>query len=146
MNYNDATIVLTPNAFKVGKLYAVKGTDATCVRATTANRINSSGATQTMGVNVPLIDYSVAGCPVIDVRSADTITEVIPTGVTRVVLNKEDGTTTYVAVTAGATYTIPVGRYDSILFDNGTIPVTTEFLLLENNSKILQEDNSKIIL
>lgn len=146
MSYDNATIVLTPNAFKAGKLYAVKGTDAICVRATTANRINSTGATQTMGVNVPLIDYSVAGCPVIDVRSADTITEVIPIGVTRVVLNKEDGTTTYVSVTAGATYTIPVGRYDSILFDNGTIPVTSSFLLLEDNSKILQEDNSKIIL
>jgi hypothetical protein len=143
MSYNDASIIITPNGFKAGKLYAVKGADATCVRATTANRINSTGATQTMGVNVPLIDYSGGGCPVIDVRSADTITEVIPTGVTRVVLNKEDGTTTYVGVTTGATYTIPVGRYKSILFDNGTI---LSFLLLEDNSKILQENNSNIIL
>jgi len=146
MDIENSSIILTPNAYKAGKLYALKGTDAICVRPATANRINSSGVTQTMGINVPLIDYSAGGCPVIDVRSADTITEIIPTGVTRVVLNKEDGTTIFVGVTAGSTYTIPVGRYDSILFDNGIVPVVPSFLLLENSSKILQENNSKIIL
>jgi hypothetical protein len=61
--FNDASIIITPNAFKAGKLYAVKGTDAICVRATTANRINAIGNTETMAINVPRIDYSGGGCP-----------------------------------------------------------------------------------
>lgn len=68
--YNECKIILTPNGYKAGKLYAIKGADATLVRASTATRENASGATETMGVNVPLIDYSGAGdCLVFNVIS-----------------------------------------------------------------------------
>ena len=61
--FEEASLVITPNAFKAGKLYAVKGADLDVVRATGANRINASGANETMGANVPRIDYSGGGCP-----------------------------------------------------------------------------------
>jgi hypothetical protein len=144
MSFVDASILLTPNAFEAGKLYAIIGTDAVCVRATTANRVNSEGDTETMDADVPLIDYSAGGCPVIDVRSADVITEVVPVGVVRVVLNKEGGAVEYQSVIESTTYTIPVGRYTSIVFDDGVVP--PKFLLLENGFNILQENNSKILI
>lgn len=143
--FEDASLVITPNGYKAGKLYAVKGADATLVRATTATRQNASGATQTMAVNVPLIDYSGAGdCPVINVISADTYTIAIPSDANRVTYYKEDGTTSQVAVTPSTNYTPIVGRYKAIVVDYETI--ISSFILLEDGSNLLQEDNSNIIL
>jgi hypothetical protein len=70
--FEEAINVITPNGFKAGKLYAVKGADLDVTRATGANRINTSGANETMGANVPRIDYSGGGCPSILVESQRT--------------------------------------------------------------------------
>jgi hypothetical protein len=70
--FNDASIIITPNGFKAGKLYAVKGADLDVTRATGANRINPSGANETMGANVPRIDYTGGGCPSILVEPQRT--------------------------------------------------------------------------
>jgi hypothetical protein len=70
--YNDASLVITPNAFKAGKLYAVKGADLTVVRATSATRVNANGIIETVASNVPRIDYSGGGCPSILVEGQRT--------------------------------------------------------------------------
>jgi uncharacterized protein YaiE (UPF0345 family) len=72
MSYNDASIIITPNGFKAGKLYAVKGADLTVTRATGANRINPSGANETMGANIPRLDYTNSTCPSILVEPQRT--------------------------------------------------------------------------
>lgn len=64
---NDASLILTPNAFKASKLYSIVPSngngDMTIVRATTATRVNSSGLIETVSSNVPRVDYSDGGCP-----------------------------------------------------------------------------------
>jgi hypothetical protein len=70
--FDDASIIITPNAFKAGKLYAVKGTDLDVTRATSATRVNASGVIETMGANVPLIDHTGGGCPTILVQPQRT--------------------------------------------------------------------------
>jgi hypothetical protein len=70
--YNDASIIITPNGFNSGKLYAVKGADLTVTRATGATRVNANGIIEKMGANVPRIDYSGGGCPSILVEPQRT--------------------------------------------------------------------------
>jgi hypothetical protein len=70
--YNDASIIITPNGFKAGKLYAVKGADLTVTRATSATRVNANGVIETVGANVPLIDHTGGGCPTILVQPQRT--------------------------------------------------------------------------
>jgi hypothetical protein len=70
--FNDASICITPNAFKAGKLYAVKGADLDVTRATSATRVNTNGIIETVGANVPRIDYSGGGCPSILVEPQRT--------------------------------------------------------------------------
>ena len=67
---NVASLVLTPNAVKDGKLYSIIPSsgngDMTVVRATTATRVNSLGAIENVGLNVARLNYDVAGgCPTI---------------------------------------------------------------------------------
>jgi hypothetical protein len=70
--FDSASICLTPNAFKAGKLYAVKGADLTVTRATSATRVNANGVIETVASNVPRIDYSGGGCPSILVEGQRT--------------------------------------------------------------------------
>jgi hypothetical protein len=70
--FDEASLVITPNAFKAGKLYAVKGADLDVVRATTATRVNANGLIETVGANVPRIDYTGGGCPSILVEPLRT--------------------------------------------------------------------------
>ena len=62
-----ATLVVTPNANKTGKLYSVIPSngngDFTVTRATTATRVNSSGLVENVALNVPRLDYSLGSCP-----------------------------------------------------------------------------------
>jgi hypothetical protein len=62
-----ASLIVTPNGYKAGKLYSVLpgdgSGDMTVVRATTATRINSSGLIESVGLNVPRIDYTNGSCP-----------------------------------------------------------------------------------
>ena len=63
------TLALIPTGYKAGKLYSVlpeSGVgDFTVVRATEATRVNEEGLIETMGANVPRLDYSGGGCPVL---------------------------------------------------------------------------------
>lgn len=61
--YNDASLIITPNGVKDGKLYALKGADLTVTRATTATRVNSAGLVETVAANVTRLDYSNGSCP-----------------------------------------------------------------------------------
>jgi hypothetical protein len=70
--FEEASLVITPNGFKAGKLYAVKGADLNVVRATSATRVNANGLIETMGANVPLIDHTGGGCPTILVQPQRT--------------------------------------------------------------------------
>lgn len=62
-----ASLLLTPSGYKATKLYSEIPTsgagDFTWARASNATRINSSGAIETMGNNVPRLDYSFSSCP-----------------------------------------------------------------------------------
>lgn len=70
--YDDASLIVTPNAFKVGKLYSLKGADLDVVRATNATRVNASGLIEVVGNNVPRLDYTNASCPSILVEQQRT--------------------------------------------------------------------------
>jgi len=66
--FNDAKLILTPNAYKAGKLYSIKPFDGSgdfdVVRATTAWRRNASGVWESVANNVPRLHYPVGGgCP-----------------------------------------------------------------------------------
>jgi hypothetical protein len=72
----NASLVITPNAYNSGKIYAVKPTDGsgdlTVARASTKTRVNPSQLIETIGTNVPSIDYTGGGCPSILVEPQRT--------------------------------------------------------------------------
>lgn len=74
--FDSASIVVTPNAYKASKLYAIKPTDGsgdlTVVRATTARRVNSAGLIESVANNVPRLDYTNGSCPSILVEPQRT--------------------------------------------------------------------------
>lgn len=67
-DFEDASLILTPNAYKAGKAYCVKPIDGsgdfTVVRNTTATRVNENGLIESVGANVPKLNYPIGGgCP-----------------------------------------------------------------------------------
>ena len=70
--YTDASLIVTPNAKKAGKLYALKGADLDVVRATTATYVGADGLIKTAGINEPRFDYSNGSCPSILVEPQRT--------------------------------------------------------------------------
>jgi len=64
---DDVSIVLTPNGYKAGELYAVIPSDGTAdmdvTRATDATRVDENGLIENVLSNVPRIDYTGGGCP-----------------------------------------------------------------------------------
>ena len=63
--YTDASLIVTPNGKKAGKLYALKGADLDVVRATTATYVGADGLIKTALANEVRFDYSNATCPII---------------------------------------------------------------------------------
>jgi hypothetical protein len=64
--YDSASLIVTPNGVKSGKIYSLKGTDLTFSRASVANRTNSVGNIESMPTGVARIEYPVSGgCPAI---------------------------------------------------------------------------------
>ena len=67
--YDSASLLVTPNGVKSGKIYSVKPTDAsgdfTFTRASVATRVNSVGVVEVVPTGVPSIDYSFGACPMI---------------------------------------------------------------------------------
>ena len=74
--FDDASLCVTPNGQKAGKLYSIKPTDGSgdlsVTRATTATRINSSGLIESVANNVPRLDYTNGSCPSILVEPTRT--------------------------------------------------------------------------
>ena len=70
--YTDASLIVTPNAVKESKLYSLKGADLDVVRATSATRVNNEGLIETVGLNIPRLDYSNGSCPSILVEPQRT--------------------------------------------------------------------------
>jgi hypothetical protein len=75
--FDQASLIVTPNAYKAGKLYAIKpdsgAGDLDVVRATSATRVNSAGLIEVVGNNVPRLDYPpLGGCPSILVEPQRT--------------------------------------------------------------------------
>lgn len=74
--FNRASLVVTANAFKESKIYSIKhddgGGDLEVIRSTTATRVNSLGLIETMGANVPRLDYTGSTCPSILVEPQRT--------------------------------------------------------------------------
>ena len=73
----EASLIVTPNAYNVGKLYSVIPNttlgDMDVVRATSATRVNSAGLIESVAINVPRLDYPpLGGCPSILVEPART--------------------------------------------------------------------------
>ena len=64
---DTASLIVTPNGYKATKLYSVIPSDGSgdlsVTRATTATRVNASGLVESMGNNVPRLDYSNGTCP-----------------------------------------------------------------------------------
>lgn len=73
---DTASLVITPNGTKAGKLYSVVPSsgagDMTVTRATSATRVNSSGLIESVASNVPRLDYSNGTCPSILVEPQRT--------------------------------------------------------------------------
>jgi len=64
---DKASLIVTPNSYKASKLYSVIPSsgagDMDVVRATTATRVNASGLIESVGLNIPRIDYTNGSCP-----------------------------------------------------------------------------------
>jgi hypothetical protein len=73
---DSASLTVTPNGFKAGKLYSIVPAtgagDLDVTRATTATRVNSSGLIESVASNVPRLDYTDGSCPSILVEPQRT--------------------------------------------------------------------------
>jgi hypothetical protein len=73
---DQSSLIVTPNGYKVSKLYSVKPTngdgDMVVSRATSATRVNSAGLIELMPIDVPRLDYTGNSCPSILVEPART--------------------------------------------------------------------------
>jgi len=74
--FDEASLIVTPNAFKASKLYSIKPTDGSgdlsVVRATTKTRTNSLGVIESVPINVAALDYTNGSCPSILVEPQRT--------------------------------------------------------------------------
>ncbi len=74
--FEDASLIVTPNGRKAGKIYALKpfngSGDLTVVRATTKTEVNASGVIVNVPINVPSFDYTNGSCPSILVEPQRT--------------------------------------------------------------------------
>ena len=74
--FDTASLIITPNGYKAGKLYSIVPSDGsgdmTVTRATTATRVNSAGLIESVASNVPRLDYSNGTCPSILVEPQRT--------------------------------------------------------------------------
>ena len=69
-------LALIPSAYKASKIYSVLPADGdgdfTFTRSTTATRINSEGFVETVGANIPRLDYTNGNCPELLLERAST--------------------------------------------------------------------------
>ena len=64
--YSDASLIMYPSGYKANKIYSLKPTDGSgdfdFTRAGTATRVNADGLIESVGAEVPRIDYTGGGC------------------------------------------------------------------------------------
>jgi len=70
--FEDASLIITPNGVKAGKLFALKCAHLDVVRATTKTRVNSLGVIESVPMNVAALDYTDSTCPSILVEPQRT--------------------------------------------------------------------------
>ena len=74
------TLAMIPSGYKAGKLYSVLPSDGTgdftVARNSVATRVNQSGLVEEVAANVPRLDYSAGGCPVLltEIESTNLVT------------------------------------------------------------------------
>jgi hypothetical protein len=113
--FEQASLIVTPNAFKAGKLYSIKPTDGSgdldVVRATTATRVNSAGLIESVANNVPRLDYTNGSCPSILVEPQRT----------NLFLRSEEFDNAYWGKAQGGDGEIPVVTANQGIAPNGTM-------------------------
>jgi hypothetical protein len=112
--FDEASLIVTPNAYKEGKIFAIKPTDGSgdlsVVRATTATDVNSLGLIETVSANVPRLDYTNATCPSILVEPQRT----------NLATFSEDFTnSSWDKITSGASVSIPIVTANSAISPDG---------------------------
>lgn len=110
--YTDASLIVTPNSKKAGKLYALKGADLDVVRATTATYVGSDGLIKTALANEVRFDYTNGSCPSILVEPQRT----------NILLNSESfaGSFGYNQCSITSNQTAPDGSNNAKRITNGT--------------------------
>lgn len=96
--YTSASMIVVPSGYKATKLYSQVPTDGdgdmTVTRASNKTRVKSGGLIETIGNNVPALDYSLSSCPALAIDPAAT----------NLVLQSQDFATTWTTV-SGASVT-----------------------------------------
>lgn len=114
--YDSASLIVTPNAVKSGKIYSLKGTDLTFTRASVANRTNSVGVIESVATGVPRIEHPVGdGCPSILLEPQRT----------NLFLNSFAPVTQTITVVNGSIYTVSIKGGTATLSGAGTGSATT---------------------
>jgi hypothetical protein len=113
---SNASLILTPNAYKVNKIYSVVPStgngDLTFVRNTTATRVNKDGIIESVATNVVRIDYTNESCPSILVEPQRT----------NLLTNSEGNISTYPVKSNVADSAISINGFSkSIFFDDNSV-------------------------
>lgn len=132
--YDKASLIITPNAYKAGKIYAAKPTsgagDLTFSRASAQTRRNVAGVLENLANNVPALDYpTVGGCPWWN----------FPLASTNLFLNAQAPVTQNITVVNGSTYTVSVGAGGSATLSNagtGSATSTTPFTFVASSTTL----------
>lgn len=98
--FNEASLYITSNGTKAGKLYALKGADLDVVRATDGSYVGSNGVIQYALPNVPRLDYSNGSCPSILVEPQRTNLVTYSQDLTNAAYTKDGGVGSSVTRTA----------------------------------------------
>ena len=114
-NVSNSSITLIPDGAKAGSLYSIFPNDGSgdfsVTRATTATRINEDGLIESVGVNVPRIDYAGGGCPSLLLEPQRT----------NLFLNSQTGATQNVTVANTTQYTVSFSGTGTITFTGGYV-------------------------
>jgi len=115
---DKASLIVTPNAVKAGKLFSVIPSsgagDLDVVRNTTATRVNKLGIIENVALNVPRIDYTDRECPVILIEPQRTNLITFSNLFTDVSWNKNNVTVSSNSIIS------PSGSLDSFNLNEGT--------------------------
>jgi hypothetical protein len=150
--YENALLIVTPNAYKASKIYALKPTDGSgdlsFTRAGSKMRRNSAGLWETIGANIPPLNYPVGGgCPswlfeaeatclipasnlfIGDCTKTTGITDSPISGLTSVRITKTSASAQYVVSSYSATITnaTPYGASVYFKYDGHDIDSSLEF-------------------